>query len=140
MPAAESRPVTRRSLRERELAAFLFWQETLEPRVLQEEHLATRARELGISLEGLLARFVHEREQLAFQAELVHDHTLSPHQALERLLGEAAREALLEEREEVRRELRDAELVHDQARVESLLVSFNTISSTIETIEQTLRS
>lgn len=128
---------TRREARERELAGFLFWQETLEPRVLAEEHLRERAKELSLSLEAILAHYVDEKDKLAFHAELTHDETLSPHEALDVLLGNAAKEAMLEEREHVTVDLRDAEHLRDQERTTILLKRFQELSHMIEQLEQT---
>ena len=130
------RTVNRAELTERTLAGFLFWQETLEPRVLEETALAQRASELHVPLEPLLARFSEERDTLAFQAECSYDTAVDPHDVLETLLVAIAREQLLQQRTHLSLKIREAERAHDDAKAHDLLTRFCELSNTLERLEQ----
>ncbi len=135
--APEPQKRSRRDTLERGLAGFLFWQETLEPRVLEVSHVQDKAAEFSIELEPLLARHFDAKDTLAFEAEIVHADAQDPVALLDELMRTAAREILREERADVSYRLRQAEIDGDDTRAAALLERFNELARCIEALERT---
>lgn len=132
----QKEPRTRIEDLERLLAGFLFWQESLEPRVLDEAVVAKRSVEYGLLLEPLLARSLEERHDLAFTAELAYDGVQEPEEVLSVLMKDVAREHLRSDRTEVQRALRAAEYEKDDAHSAELLLRFQQLSAHIERLDR----
>jgi len=127
---------TRREHAERALAGFLYWQQDIEPRILNEPYLSKRAAELKLDLEALLAAHHRECTMLAFQAELLHDEHADPHQMLDTLMRDVVLERFHDERHEISRALQEAEARHDEQATHTLLRRFKELSTRIENLEQ----
>jgi DNA primase len=131
------RPVrTRKEDMERMLAGYLFWQETCDPRVLDEGTVERLSAEYGLALPPLLARVLQERNDLAFQAELAYDGAKDPHEVLRILMRDVAREHLREDRVEVQHALRAAEYDKDDTHTNELLTRFQQLSLHIERLDR----
>ena len=127
-------PATREESAESALAGFLFWQETHEPRILDEARIVARAGELGVDLAQVLARHATEREALAFRAELAHSNTEDPYRTFDALLSMIARGQLVRERQRLTRAIKDAERAHDDAGARALLADFHALARRIEAL------
>ncbi len=120
---------------ERALAGFLFWQESLEPRILNESHVRSYADKLSLALEPLLAKYDKERDILSFEAELHNSESIEPATVLEQLMTQVSREYLRKERSELSEELRRAERSGDSVQASRLLKRFQELSARIESLE-----
>jgi len=130
-----TQPATKRTRleeAERTLAGFLFWQATLEPRILADEVVQKELQAYAVSPEPILARYDEARETLAFQTELEHASHDDPYVLLRTLLGAVAREYLLLERSELAKRLRDAEALHDETTAQELLVRIHEVAQKLD--------
>jgi DNA primase len=127
---------TRREMLERGLAGFLFWQESLEPRILEEEHVRDKATTLSVELESILARHLDTKDMLAFEAEITHADATDPLELLDDLMRATARELLREEREDLSHRLKSAEMAHDEKEASALLARFHELARSIEALER----
>jgi len=132
--AKRSTPSRKEEL-ERALAGFLYWQETLEDKILTEEQVLKDAKEYRIDLEQLVARYSDEREPLAFQAEVVHVEASDPSEVLRQLFSSVSREELNAEKEQVAKELRIAERERNEERAAELLERFQELARRIENLD-----
>jgi len=129
------RKYTRREDLERTLAGFLFWQEQNDKTLCTEESVRTYVTHYQLPIEGILARHTHDREHLAFQAEVAYGG-LDARDALSTLMRDLSRVYLAEEKLTLARDMRNAELAHDEARVSTLLQSLHDITIRIEALEK----
>lgn len=125
---------TRKEELERELAGFLFWQDSLERGRVTDKELNELATATDIDCAALLARYSNERDVLALRTELMHDNAAEPGVLLNVLMTAVARETLQEERKQLTTELRDAERIHDTERTEQLLTRFKEVSRRIDAL------
>jgi DNA primase len=128
------RELSRREVCERALAAFLYWQESMEPRILSEDHVTAEAERYQLILPSLLARHSNERDALALQAEVTYEHasTTPPEDILHTLMVAVAREEKLDERERAFKELRLAEHLRDDTKARELLTHIHELSQCID--------
>ncbi len=132
-PQQQEQPApTRRGRLEREIAGILFWQEGAEQAVVGGEAVASLSQRFDLQLEGTLARHAHDRDALALHAEVLHETTRDLPAVLEALLRDLARLSAQEEQQRITRELRHAELLHDEARTEELLAAFAAVTKRLE--------
>lgn len=128
---------TRKEMSERALAGFLFWQETLEPRLLEDGAVTPEAERLSVDVSSILARWSGQREVIALEAEITYAHsstTTQPEELLGILLAGVAREYKQEELDCAIKELRLAEHGADEVKSLALLARINELSRCIDTL------
>jgi DNA primase len=111
---------SRKSDLERALAGFLFWQETLEPKVLEVEFIENKVKDFMLPVPGILAKYHEQKETLVYQAEIVYETHQKPHDILHNLMKDLAVIYTSEELEAIALEQRKAERDNDTAKKEEL--------------------
>ena len=127
--------ISRKEDLERTLAGFLYWQDNVKPKQLDEKKLKCTASKLQIPLEEILAKHSGKKEELAFQSEIIHKETDDINKVMNTLMTELAKKLLLEKRTDLSKKLRKAERSKNDNEVEKLLLDFKKISMLIETLE-----
>ncbi len=94
---------------EEALAGFLFWQETLEPKILEEEYILTTSKEFQIPLESIFSRYSENKDVLLFKAEIAYEKFGKPHEVVRDLMKDLALVYTSFELEQITHELRNAE-------------------------------
>lgn len=128
-------PRTKREELERELAGFLYWQNSLEKKQLSDASVEACAKEFDVDPSGALARYDGERDVLALRTELMHEKNSDAEGLLRTLFSALAFEALQEERATLTRTLRDAERAQDADTVERILARHRELSRRIENLD-----
>jgi DNA primase len=130
-------PVTRKEVSERALAGFLFWQETLEPRLLQDTAVVSEAERLSVDVSSIFARWSAHRAVVALEAEITYAHsvtTTQPEELFGILLANVAREYKQEELDCIMKELRLSEHMADEVKSRMLLTRINELSRCIDAL------
>jgi DNA primase len=105
---------------ERTLAGFLFWQETLEPKIIEEDFITSKVQDFLIPISAILAKHSEQKENLIFQAEIIFAEQSKPHDILHGLMKDLAVIYTSEELESITLEQRKAERENDVAKREEL--------------------
>lgn len=105
---------------ERALAGFLFWQETLEPKILEEEFIVGKVKDFMLPIPGILAKYNEQKDTLVFHAEIAYETHQKPHDILHNLMKDLAVIYTSEELEAITLEQRKAERENDSAKREEL--------------------
>ncbi len=127
--------ITRKEDLERTLAGFLYWQDGIEPKILDENIVKKNTIKLQIPLDEILAKYSDKKDTLAFQSEITYKVSDDPHEILNNLMTELAKKLLAEKRTSLSRKLREAERSKNDSEVEKLLLDFKKISVLLESLE-----
>jgi DNA primase len=120
---------------EKTLASFLFWQETLESRILSDESLAKKISEFNIPISAILAKHNEKRDTLIFQAEVSYETHSNPEEILHSLIRDLACTYVNEELNSLVLEQRRAEREGDVKKKDELDLRVYELSKFKRTLE-----
>ncbi len=127
--------ITRKEDLERTLAGFLYWQDTLEPKTLDENTVKKNTIKLQIPLEKILAKYNNEKDNLAFQAEITYKISDDPHEILNNLMTDLAKELLPEKLSHISQKIREAERAKNEDDVKKMMLEHKNISLLKKSLE-----
>lgn len=117
---SKKEPFSRKVDLERALASIIFWQETLETKVFDEETLSNLKKQFNIPLERILATYTADKDTLVFQAEVSYEEKELPLDIVSSLMNDLAKIYTTEELYRVTLEQRAAERDGDDKKKEEL--------------------
>jgi len=118
--ATQKKTFSRKNDLERSLAGFLFWQDALEQKMIEENFITTKVQEFMLPIDAILTRNTEEKGALALQAELLYETKTKLHETLLTLMKDLAVIYTSEELEYIASEQRKAEREGDLKKKEEL--------------------
>jgi DNA primase len=125
VPAVKRTPSSRKEAVERKIKGVILWQESASEPILPHEEILARYK----TIAGLVRETEEsEKNALIYEAEAFYSGTASLEKEVEDLFLNFEKEIIRDSQEEIMKEWKRAELLHDNKKVEELSVAFNELS------------